>query len=968
MFAVAFILQAGAQTKVHVWKEASSGGFTYKYVSGDATATRFYTLKNGLTVILSTLRKQPRIQCYIAVKAGSKTDPSDHTGLAHYLEHMMFKGTDQFGSIDYTKEKPLLDKIDVLYEKYNHTTDANARTAIYRDIDQTSGEAAKFAIANEYDKMIAAIGAQGSNAFTSVEQTVYYEDVPSTAIDQYLALQAERFRQPVFRIFHTELEAVYEEKNRGLDNDNNKSFESLMAGLFPTNKYGTQTTIGTVEHLKNPSLQEIRKYYNAYYVPNNIGIIMAGDFNPDEMIKKIDGAFSYMKTKPVPAYTFSPEKPLRTPVLKNVYGPTPENLMMGFRFPGAATADAETLQLLSQVLSNGTAGLIDLDLVKKQKILSASAGAELMKDYSFLYLTARPLTGQTLEQARDLLLAEITKLKNGEFDESLLTAIINNLKKDRIEQTRAYQSRANMLMYAFTNGEDWRLNVGQLERLSKITKKDLVAFANKYLGNNYVLVLKHKGEDKSIVKVDKPAITPVEVNREAQSAFLQKISTMPSGKAEPQWLDYKKDIVHGKSGPYEILSVKNADNALFTMTYHYKMGSWNNKLLPLAAQYIRFLGTNQSSAENISKAFYKLASNFDVSASAEETQVTISGLQENLLQTVSLVEDLIKNCKPDENALKKLKEQFIRNRENAKLNKANILSGLSNYAMYGAKNPFNYTLSNEELKSVTAAQLAGVIHDLARTMHTILYYGPQAPQDLAQTLEKIHQAPAQFVTIPEAQHFSISPHHGNRVLFADYDMVQAEIRWVHNGPVYNEAETPVINLFNNYYGQGMGAIVFQTLRESKALAYSTNMGYYEPVAKGRHYILNAYIGTQSDKFKEAAQGMNDLLNTFAESPKNLVIAKENIIKTLQTERITDEEILNNYVKAQRLGLAYDIRKNIYEKTQSMDMETVKNFFINNIKDQPMTYCIVASEKKVPADMLKVYGDFTKLNLTELFGF
>lgn len=284
------------------WKEATSKGYKYKYVTNDPTSARYYTLKNGLTVILSPTSKDPRIQAYIATKAGSKTDPADHTGLAHYLEHMLFKGTDKFGSKDWSKEKPLLDQIDALYEKYNKTQDEAKRKEIYKEIDKVSGEAAKYAIANEYDKMMAGMGADGTNAFTSFEQTVYTEDIPANVIDKFLAVQAERFREPVLRLFHTELEAVYEEKNRSLDDDGDKVFDTMFANLFPNNNYGKQTTIGTIEHLKNPSLHAIRDYYNNFYVPNNMGVILSGDFNPDEVIAKIDKAFSYMQPKAVPEY------------------------------------------------------------------------------------------------------------------------------------------------------------------------------------------------------------------------------------------------------------------------------------------------------------------------------------------------------------------------------------------------------------------------------------------------------------------------------------------------------------------------------------------------------------------------------------------------------------------------------------------------------------------------------------------
>ena len=360
-----------AQTRKYEWKEATSGGYTYKYVTNDPAKARFYTLKNGLTVILSPTNKDPRIQCYVATKAGSKTDPATNTGLAHYLEHMVFKGTDKYGSLNWAKEKPELDKIDALYEEYNKTTDPAKRTAIYHRIDSVSGVASKYAIANEYDKMMASMGAQGTNAFTSFEQTVYTDDVPASAIDKYLAVQGERFRNPILRIFHTELEAVYEEKNRGLDADGNKVFEKLFAELFKNHNYGLQTTIGTIEHLKNPSLVEIRNYFNKYYVPNNMGVIMSGDFNPDAMIKKIDATFGYMQNKPFAKYTFQPEQPITSPIVAEVTGPDAENVTIGFRLPGNKSKDVLLADLVGQILTNGKAGLMDLNLVKKQKLLQS---------------------------------------------------------------------------------------------------------------------------------------------------------------------------------------------------------------------------------------------------------------------------------------------------------------------------------------------------------------------------------------------------------------------------------------------------------------------------------------------------------------------------------------------------------------------------------------------------------------------
>lgn len=961
--------QLATAQSAYQWKQATSGAYTYKYVTNDPTHSRFYTLKNGLTVILSPTPKQPRIQAYIAVKAGSKTDPANHTGLAHYLEHMMFKGTTKYGSLNWAKEKPYLDQIDNLYEQYNSTKDEAKRKEIYKQIDQVSGQAAKFAIANEYDKMMTAMGGQGSNAFTSFEQTVYTEDIPSSAVDKFLTLQAERFREPVFRIFHTELEAVYEEKNRTLDSDPNKVFQALFAGLFPNNNYGKQTTIGTIEDLKNPSLKAIRNYYYTYYVPNNMGVIMSGDFNPDVMIKKIDEHFGYMKAKPVPPYTFPAEKPITTPVQKDVYGPNPESLTIGFRFPGAHTRDAQMLNLLGDILTNGKAGLFDLDLVKKQKLLSASAFSYNLKDYSALVLQGNPVKGQSLDDVRTLMLAEIDKLRKGDFDDDLIPAIINNTKKRIIEENENYNARASNLMSAFTAGEDWRMDVAYVNDMSKITKAEMVAFANKYLNDqDYVAVYKHQGEDKSIVKVDKPPITPVEVNRDAQSDFLKSVNNMPSNPMQPVWLDFARDIQRAKVGAADLLAVQNKDNSLFRLYYRYDMGSWNSKLLPVAAQYLQFLGTDKMSAQDYSKAFYKLAGSFNVTVGSDITTVSINGLQENFDKTVSLFEELIANCKPDQQALDGLKARLRKARENAKLNKGQIMAGLMSYARFGPQNPFNNVLTDEELDALKADELVNLLHGLASYKHVVLYYGPKTAGNAASDLAVLHKVPATFTAYPEQKKFAPINPDKSRVLFANYDMVQAEINWVRNESPYDVAKTPTIELYNNYFGGGMSGLVFQTIRESKALAYSTYAYYVTPQRKEDPDYFLAYVGTQADKFNEAIKAMNELLNDLPQSDKVVAVAKENIHKSLETDRIIQQDILFNYLSAQRHGLDYDQRKNTYVTVDKLNYADIKAFHEQEIKDKPFTYCVVASEKRVSDEDMKKYGELTKLDLKQIFGY
>lgn len=822
LFGLLLTISLQAQKK-YEWKTATAGGYTYKYVTNDPMNTRFYTLKNGLTVALSPNTKEPRIAFRMAVRAGSNTDPKDHTGLAHYLEHMLFKGTDKYGSLDWAKEKPYLDQIDALYEQYNHSTDATQRKAIYRSIDSVSGLAAKYAIANEYDKMMSSLGSQATNAHTSVEETVYDENIPSNALDKLLAVQSERFRNPVLRIFHTELEAVYEEKNRTLDNDQRKTFYAAMEMLFPTHNYGQQTTIGTIEHLKNPSLKAIREYYYKYYVPNNMAVVMAGDFNPDEVIKKVDAAFSYMQPKPVEEYKGPVEAPVKGPLVREVFGPAAESVFMAYRVGASNSREAFIADLTSSILSNGKAGLLDLNLNKAQKVLSANAGVQQFKDYGLFILSANPKQGQTLEGVKDILLEQITKLKAGDFDESLIKAIVANQKLSQLQGQENNVFRTANIVDEFIKNRDteWDEFTAQLDQAEKVTKKEIVDFANKFFADNYVVVYKRKGEDKSIVKVEKPPITPVETNAGKQSDFVKNITGSPLPATKPVWIEYNKDIQKGKAGIADVLYVPNKENSLFRLHYYFNQGSYNNRMLPIALQYLQFLGTDKASAEDITKEFYNLAASFNANAAGEETTVTINGLQENFDKAVSLFETLLRNCKPDEAALASLKDRILKQRANNKTNKQAIAQAVRNYAIYGANNPFNYVLTNEEIKSLKADELVALLHSLPNYQHDVLYYGPAPIATVSADISKLHALPKAWTASPKAAVFKPLKQTSNQVLFTDYDAVQSEIYWVKDLGAYDPKKSATIDLYNNYFGGGMSGVVFQTIRESKALAYST---------------------------------------------------------------------------------------------------------------------------------------------------
>lgn len=403
------------------------GGNKYETVKNDPQDTKIYTLDNGLKVYMSVNKETPRIQTYIAVKVGSKNDPSETTGLAHYFEHLMFKGTEQFGTTDYAAEKPMLDQIEALFEQYRSTENEAQRQAIYHKIDSISYEASKIAIPNEYDKLMSLIGAKGTNAWTSNDETVYVEDIPSNQIDNWARIQADRFRNNVIRGFHTELETIYEEKNMSLTQDNRKMFETLLATLYPNHPYGKQTTLGSQEHLKNPSITNVKKYHDEYYVPNNIAICVSGDFDPDEMVAAIEKYFGDWQPNPsVPKLEIVPEKPITSPIVKDIYGLESEYMYMAWRLPGSSDIKTSAVSNIAQsILYNGSCGLMDLDITQQQKAMMFGVSSLGMADYGGFIVIGYPKEGQKLEDLRTLALEEIAKLKSGDFDESLIAATIN---------------------------------------------------------------------------------------------------------------------------------------------------------------------------------------------------------------------------------------------------------------------------------------------------------------------------------------------------------------------------------------------------------------------------------------------------------------------------------------------------------------------------------------------------------------
>lgn len=949
---------------------ASCSQYKYETVAGDPLGTKIYTLDNGLKVYMSVNKETPRIQTYIAVKVGGKNDPSETTGLAHYFEHLMFKGSQNFGTSDYAAEKPLLDEIEALFEVYRNTEGEAERAAIYHQIDSISYLASSYSIPNEYDKLMSLIGANGTNAYTSTDMTVYVEDIPSNQIENWARIEADRFMNPVIRGFHTELETVYEEKNMSLTRDFRKALETMDGMLFPDHPYGTQTVLGTQEHLKNPSITNIKNYHKTYYVPNNIAICLSGDFDPDEMVAVIEKYFGQMQpNENLPELKLETKSVIETPQEKDVYGLDAEMLMMGWKYPGAGTDDALTASVVSYILYNGSAGLIDLNLNQQQKVLGAQSEAYTRPDAGEFIIMANPKQGQALEDVRDLLLAEIAKIRNGEFDESLMTGTINNLRLSMMRQLEDNSNRADMFVQSFINGTDWADEVAALDKMSKITKQDVMDWAGKYLtDNSYAVVYKRQGEDTSVQKVSAPKITPIKANRDAQSTFLTEIKNIEVEPIDPVFVNYDTDMKRFEAEGLDVLYVKNTLNEIADLTYSFNTGTENDPALNLAFNYLSYLGTATRSAEDIAQEMYQLACSFNLSSGSTQTYISVNGLAENLPAAMDIVEDLVQNAVPDENILANLKADMLKSRADAKLNQSRCFSALQRYVLYGPEFIDKVTLSNDEIMAITSEELIDKVRSLLGYQHEVLYYGPSSEKQLSELLKKHHRTGADLKPL-EKTYTECVPTPSSKVYLAQYDAKQLYyLQYSNRGEKLDLEAEPYLDMYNEYFGGGMNAIVFQEMREARGLAYSSSARLMKPSHKDDSYMYYAFIATQNDKMQTAIEAFDEIINDMPESEAAFEVAKEALITRIRTARTTGYAILDSYISDRDKGLAEPRQKRLYETVPSLTLEDVKKTQDEWVEGRTYVYGILGDIKDLDMDYLKTLGQIQTLSLEDIFGY
>lgn len=942
-----------------------AGTYRYSTAPGDALGTRVYRLDNGLTVYLTRNTDRPVVQTFIAVRAGSSSDPLTATGLAHYLEHMMFKGTQQYGTTDYQKEQIYLQQIDSLYEQYGRTTDPAERRAIYRQIDSVSYLSSGVAIANEFDKLADGIGAIGVNAFTSTEMTCYHEVVPATELDRWAAIESDRFQHLVLRGFHTELEAVYEEFNMSLSEDVQRVLQAVDNLLYPELPYRQHTVLGTSEHLKNPSLVQVRRFYDTYYRPGNVAICLSGDLEYDRTIRLIDRHFGSWKDQALPekpAYSLSPAQRRDTVLV----GQSMPMTVLAWRFPAVSSPDYPIVEAISSVLQNGHCGLLDVDITQQQRLLEVEAFPYEGEDYTTFFLLGIPKPGQSAAAVRALFLEEIEKLRHGQFSDALLSAISANRMRDELLEQRSNYARTMHCVSSFIYGLDWAEYCRRQQQLSHITREDIMRVANTYFTDAYVCVDKQQGQPAPFPEVEKPAISPIEMNRDRVSAFRDSLLSLPADRLNPEFLRMNDACHRDSLAGREVLSVRNEENDLFSLTIQAPIGEATHPELALAAGYLPYLGSEKRPSEELQQFLYEQAAEISFSVSANYTTVRVTGLDKNLPTVLAILSEWLLMPKADRAIFRELCADEVSTHRMAKADQDASFDALRELGLYGKEAVRRATLTPRQMAKLRPEQLLRRFADVVTTAPEVLYYGPRDGKEVAASLLSTG-------LMTGSNPMSGVPHRRCRrvekaeVLLAPYKAPNFYLLgYADWGEVYDVKQQAIVMLFNEYFNGSMGSVVFQEMRESRALAYSASAQMGLPDYAGDDVNFVYFIVSQNDKLRDCIEAFRTICNDMPLSELAFRQAKQSLLTKMEQYRYRREGILSSVLSFRRLGWEKDMNEDIYEALQHLELDDLKAFQHEHVADRTYRYLVLGDPKQLDRRYLRSLGSYHRCRSRELF--
>jgi len=921
-------------------------------LAGDPSNATIHRLSNGMTVYLSPDAQEPSVIAHVVVRAGSRNDPEQSTGLAHYLEHMLFKGTSQLGTLDYAQEKPHLDRIAALYGELRKP--GSDRDKILREIDGETQQSAAFAIPNEFDQLYARIGITGVNAFTDRDATVYVAKVPKNRLAQWARVEANRYADAVFRLFWPELEAVYEEKNRAIDNPGRRVEEAFLKALFPHHGYGWSTTIGEVDHLKNPAYGDMVAFFERYYTPGNMAIVLSGDVD-ESVLPVLETAFAGFQR---PAGDAPP--PGELPHLSgraqlDVPVPAREGVILGWPLVSATHPDRLALEVMDRILLDGTSGLIERDLLLPQKVADAGSNPTFLREAGYFELYADALTGQKLDDLEQMLQGLVGKLQRGEFTDADLAVAVLTADLQQQRQVESNGGRAQLMEAAFIDGRDWPDAVGLIDQMRKITKADVVRVANRYLTHDLLVVRKVKSKEAP-PKITKPGITPVKIDTGRVGGFARDVAAMAVAPIEPVALVAGRDYVRTQTPVGPLVSVVNRRNRLFAVRYQFDVGRSDDRLVCLALDLQRVSGAGTRSAAQVASLLHELGIVIGISCTRMESSISVTGPDENLGAALGIVRDWLAEPVFDDATLKARVARVETERANQLTTPQTIAAAAQDHAQYGDNTEYLVTPTNQQLEAATPAQLRALLAGFLHWKHRTSYFGPRSAADAATAVAlgdgKRQATPRKPITYRK-------PH---AALVTDQATAQSQILMAWPRPPVTDADRALGAVFTAY----IAPMLFSEVREARGLAYAVSGGYVTGLKKADAASLFAFVATQADKSHDSIDAVRESLGRPVDD-KRFDAAKVTLSETYRVDRIAPRNIAGAVYSWEDQGAPSDPRAARHARAEKVDRAALERW-MKAVLAGPAIFSIVGDHAKLDDARLGKLAPVTMVPVSKLFGY
>jgi len=928
------------------------------------------TLSNGMTVWLNEDHSQPKVFGAVVVKAGAKDCPN--TGIAHYFEHIMFKGTDRIGTIDYEKERPWLDSISAQYDLLSKTKDDAERTRIQMHINELSLKAADYAIPNEFNRLISKYGGSGLNAGTGHDLTYYHNSFLPQFLEQWCWLNSERLIKPVFRGFQGELENVYEEKNRAADALGDAQ-EKIFSAVFKTQPYA-YPLIGSTESLKNPRLSDMAAFFKKYYVASNMGLILCGDINPDSTLTALlEQTFGRVQTGLAPERQKSPMPTITAGEQQEIELPIPlvgvEALI--FKAPTYFEPDANALELANKILYNGKAGLLD-SLVNEHKLMMAMAVSASLDDAAGSAILVIPNLFGKMKKAEACVMEQLKRVMDGDFSDNQLETLKQEMLMEAEQDIETIGNRSEVLINALSKGHSWQDVLQKIEGIRTLTKTDVVAAAKKYYGAHYITLSKKYGMSKKET-LKQPGYKPVSPkNMDAKSDFARQLEQIPVRETAVRTVDFNHDVTTQQLDSHVTLYYKeNPINDIFTFTLRYKDGSLHTPALNILADYLSQLGTDSLKKQQLEQAWQRINTTMEVVPGDVAFSINLTGPDSQLKPALQLLTHFLRSAKGDDEALSDVKDEDKVDRKGFGKQKDNVLQPVIHRIVYGSKSSYLTQMSKKEVKALKSEDLLSLFRELQQYDCELFYCGRQPIQSVATELQQ--SLPLSQCIKPQADTFRPLQQYSESTVYF-FHVPKSRQNYVVSydavGSLPTIHERVRFKLWDEYFGGNMSSVLFQNVREFRSLAYSTGGKSFTTSFVQHPSELQGYItatGTQADKTLEAIATIDSLLRQMPMKEENLEAARQNVLNDIQNSYPTFRTMPKYVANQLRNGYHYDPDADVASHLPDVTAQDIMQFHQLHIApNQHRVWIVIGDRKLTDMKALARFGKIVELKKEDVY--